>query len=288
MKQLLPSERGCRLKPGPLLHRHVPFSGLFLGLFLVRRILLDRNKPPVTTGLIALQSLLFLLRNLPLLAPDSLLESWAGGALRGLAQTVSLGELCMSANNVLYQGQWYRVATSMVAHANDLHLMWNMLSLWNSGVVLEGKLGSVMFGLLVLLLGLTAHLLFCAIVWVGSLVGYMEGMRQCPVGFSGVLFGLIVVLNLQGYARGWTTVMGVRVPTAYAHWVILIMTQIITPNASFLGHLCGILAGLFYVFVSKRMKKSLGDWTWLRGRGYEDFGSGTTGGAAAEPQPHAD
>ena len=41
--------------------------------------------------------------------------------------------------------------------------------------------------------------------------------------------------------------MGIAVPLKYAAWLELVLISLITPNASFLGHLCGILAGLLYV-----------------------------------------
>lgn len=36
-------------------------------------------------------------------------------------------------------------------------------------------------------------------------------------------------------------------PTKYAYWAELVLISVVTPNASFLGHLCGILVGLAYV-----------------------------------------
>mmetsp|Transcript_32700 Transcript_32700/g.45615 ORF Transcript_32700/g.45615 Transcript_32700/m.45615 type:complete len:101 (+) Transcript_32700:326-628(+) len=40
---------------------------------------------------------------------------------------------------------------------------------------------------------------------------------------------------------------GMMVPLKYMCWLELVLISIITPNASFLGHLCGILAGWFYL-----------------------------------------
>lgn len=41
--------------------------------------------------------------------------------------------------------------------------------------------------------------------------------------------------------------MGFRVHTRYAAWLELVLISVVVPNASFLGHLCGILAGILYV-----------------------------------------
>lgn len=40
--------------------------------------------------------------------------------------------------------------------------------------------------------------------------------------------------------------MGFRVHTRYATWLELVLIAIMVPNSSFLGHLCGILAGILY------------------------------------------
>lgn len=75
-------------------------------------------------------------------------------------------------------------------------------------------------------------------------------LSSCAVGFSGVLFGLKVVLNHN--SSGWTDVgIGIRLPTKYAAWAELLIIQLITPNVSFLGHLCGIAAGLMHVYVTR-------------------------------------
>ena len=42
-----------------------------------------------------------------------------------------------------------------------------------------------------------------------------------------------------------------RIPTKYAAWAELALIQLLVPNASFLGHLCGIAAGLIYIFVQR-------------------------------------
>lgn len=39
---------------------------------------------------------------------------------------------------------------------------------------------------------------------------------------------------------------GMWVPTRYAAWTELILIHLLVPNASFMGHLAGILAGVIY------------------------------------------
>lgn len=61
--------------------------------------------------------------------------------------------------------------------------------------------------------------------------------HSCAVGFSAVLFSLKYVLNSS--APGSTPVFGFEVPTRLACWAELVLISFVTPNASFLGHLCG-------------------------------------------------
>ena len=43
--------------------------------------------------------------------------------------------------------------------------------------------------------------------------------------------------------------MGFNIHTRYAAWLELVLIHFMVPNASFLGHLCGIIAGILYVEV---------------------------------------
>lgn len=45
---------------------------------------------------------------------------------------------------------------------------------------------------------------------------------------------------------GISYIMGMTVPSRYAAWVELIAIHLLVPNASFAGHLAGILTGLVY------------------------------------------
>lgn len=63
--------------------------------------------------------------------------------------------------------------------------------------------------------------------------------------FLGVLFALKVITTSET-SPGTAYIMGLPVPSRYAAWVELILIHILVPNASFMGHLAGILAGCVY------------------------------------------
>ncbi|EWM29995.1 rhomboid domain-containing protein 1 [Nannochloropsis gaditana] len=137
-----------------------------------------------------------------------------------------------------------RIFLSALVHGDDVHLYYNMLSLLYKGATLERALGSLPFLRLVFFAwGVSHTLILLLATFLHSLSFPSSSFYSCSVGFSAVLFALKYV----SYARdpdSWTTVAGFRVPLGKASWVELVVTSFLTPNASFLGHLCGILAGI--------------------------------------------
>jgi len=143
-----------------------------------------------------------------------------------------------------------------VTHADDYHLYYNMGSLLVKGAQLEPLYGSFGFAVLLGELMLTSNALYMVMsamlptnmLLVQLIVG-RNLMNTCAVGFSGVLFGLKVILTHD--SPGWGTVAGFSVPVKYLAWAELLLIQFITPNASLLGHACGIVAGLLHLYFFK-------------------------------------
>lgn len=79
-------------------------------------------------------------------------------------------------------------------------------------------------------------------------LGSLLNDHGCAVGFSGILFALKVVHNHTN-PGGQTSYYGLRIANKYASWAELVIIQLIYPNASFLGHLSGIIAGFIYIQV---------------------------------------
>jgi len=144
-------------------------------------------------------------------------------------------------------------------------------------------MGSQKFATMVaVLLGLSHSLVVASsallAVWADSPTSFYS---ECSVGFSGVLFALKVVLGYNSPSH--TNVYGILVPSRYAAWVELLVIQMFVPGTSFLGHLCGVLAGVIYMNApgSLNLSSIWGVLSWpvrhlwgSRGRG---FGRGTVG-----------
>ncbi|HWP35879.1 MAG TPA: rhomboid family intramembrane serine protease [Thermodesulfobacteriota bacterium] len=90
----------------------------------------------------------------------------------------------------IWEGEWWRLFTSIVLHAGPLHLLVNGYSLYVLGRVLEPPLGSLRFLVLFVVSGLTASL--------ATLVFVPEGLS---VGASGAVFGLAGLLLADELAQ---------------------------------------------------------------------------------------
>jgi len=102
-----------------------------------------------------------------------------------------------------------------------------------------------------ILLGLS-HGLYVLFARVLDGIGYPGTMNTCAVGYSAVLFAYKVVLNYN--SPRLTRMWGFDVPLKHACWAELVLISLITPNASFVGHLCGIIAGLLYIHGGKYIR----------------------------------
>ncbi|KAK8280065.1 hypothetical protein V6Z11_D09G151200 [Gossypium hirsutum] len=73
-------------------------------------------------------------------------------------------------------------------------------------------------------------------------------MNECAIGFSGILFSMIVIeTSLSGVQS--RSVFGLfNVPAKWYAFILLVVFQLLMTNVSLLGHLCGILSGFAYTF----------------------------------------
>lgn len=190
------------------------------------------RKPPVTAGLLAANTLIYL--------RPAFLESILP----------SIDEVWFNAHLILKHKDLKRFFLSPFYHMSEPHLVYNMLSLLWKGIQLENSMGSIEFASMVATLlamsqGITLLLSKSLLLFEYDKPYYSE----YAVGFSGVLFAMKVVLNSQ--SSDYTYVHGILVPSRYAAWAELILIQLFVPGVSFLGHLGGILAGILYMHLNR-------------------------------------
>lgn len=163
----------------------------------------------------------------------------------------SFVEICFLPSAVLSQFQVYRIYTSILFHGSFLHVFFNMLALVPLGSELERIMGSVRLLYTTLLLALSNavfHLFIALLVAHNPFHPYPYLMTECAIGFSGVLFSMIVIeTSLSGVQS--RSVFGLfNVLTKWYPWILLVVFQLLMTNVSLLGHLCGILSGFAYTY----------------------------------------
>lgn len=172
------------------------------------------TKPVVTTAIIALTVLVYLLQQID---PTVFFRF----SLIGLAQQPP-GTLIGVAN-----GEWYRLITVGLLHASWLHIGFNMYALWVLGPSIEfafGRSRYLTIYIASLLGGSTASLLF-------------NSPGVVAVGASGAIFGLFgatIVANKR---------LGRPVNSVYAVIAINLAFGFMVPNVDWHAHLGGLALG---------------------------------------------
>ena len=100
------------------------------------------------------------------------------------------------------RGQFYRLLTSMFLHGGILHLVMNMLSFSQLGASLENRIGTLSFLYHILIFGILSSLLHVIISYVMMIGGDPSPFYTGSLGFSGVLFTLIVIdISIDGLSQ---------------------------------------------------------------------------------------
>ena len=141
----------------------------------------------------------------------------------------------------------HRLFLSGFIHVDEHHLYYNMLSLVWKGVQLEQMLGSYELLFFVMYSIFASHIIMVILSYVMinyGILGWYSGYHDCAVGFSAVLFSMKYFLYTR--SEGWIPIHGFPINLKIAAWVELVLISVLNPNASFVGHLAGILAGMVY------------------------------------------
>eukprot|EP01023_Acetabularia_acetabulum_P068297 TRINITY_DN9641_c0_g2_i1.p1 TRINITY_DN9641_c0_g2~~TRINITY_DN9641_c0_g2_i1.p1 ORF type:complete len:258 (-),score=38.89 TRINITY_DN9641_c0_g2_i1:204-977(-) len=156
-------------------------------------------------------------------------------------------ELGINYDKVVKDKEYWRLVVAQLTHVEILHLLFNMSALWQLGIVERvPALGSAYcFRMTVMLLVLSG--LLC----IGTyhvLIKWAQQERYgnvTAVGYSCVVFGWMAVLAIkQPNGIKMYNILGLRqIPMVLAPIGSLIVTSVLIPRASFVGHLCGIIAG---------------------------------------------
>ncbi|KAH0462825.1 hypothetical protein IEQ34_010400 [Dendrobium chrysotoxum] len=145
------------------------------------------------------------------------------------------------------EGQHWRIITSAFSHVSVLHLVFNMSALWSLGVV--EQLGHTGLGVefylqytlvLLILSGILVLVVYHVLIQKFKLEYFR---RVTAVGYSCVVFGWMTILAVRQPSTKLNLFGVLSLPISFAPFESLIFTSIIVPQASFIGHLSGIIVG---------------------------------------------
>ncbi len=175
-----------------------------------------------------------------------------------------LGPLDLGANAPILvgHGQWFRLVTASLLHANLQHLLGNTLSLLVIGTITE-RLAGLRHSLIILL---TACLVSQC---VSAGAGALSLSHICSVGISGGIFGLFSALGAIALKFRSDVPAGYRIPGR--NWLLLILVYglvypILVPQIDSWAHAGGALAGFATGWLLCRTHQnldSLKNPTWL-------------------------
>ena len=122
------------------------------------------------------------------------------------------------------EGQWWRVLTANFEHVNSMHMLFNGLSIFSFGPVVERQIGSGRMLIVSLIAGLLSAATALALMW-----------HYPSAGASGVI-------------AGW---LGLALPIADARarkvliqWTVLLVLVSLVPRVAWAAHLGGFVGGL--------------------------------------------
>jgi len=139
---------------------------------------------------------------------------------------------------VRFEGEYWRLLSSLFLHYGPLHLIFNLYALTVIGPGLEQALGSIRFGICYLLSGLGSSVGVLALRVVGlSRAEQLVGASGCVLGLVGVWAGLLLRQRDAPLAgrRLKSILVIVALQTAF---------DLSTPQISMAAHLSGLVTGL--------------------------------------------
>ncbi|KAG4096394.1 hypothetical protein H8356DRAFT_1681657 [Neocallimastix lanati (nom. inval.)] len=146
---------------------------------------------------------------------------------------------------------WNHIITSLpryilhsFIHANVIHIIFNSIALIHFSSNFEKDVGSVLLLYIVFVFTVLIAIFYSFTAKILSILFIDKWMNSCTIGISGVLFAFITIESLQNETIKY--IRGIEIPSKYNPLILLVITQLLWPKASFLGHLGGIIVGYLY------------------------------------------
>ena len=187
---------------------------------------LVRSRPPLLTLTLIVLSVLASLPNL--LSPDNVLAPFliASPGSAGFAD--------------ILRGEVWRLVTPIFLHFGLLHILFNMMWLWDLGGSLERLRGPLFLGMFVAVTGIASNL-----------AQYVIAGSPFFGGMSGVVYALLGYVWMQGRVNpAFGAGLHQSTVIMMLGWYVLCWTGLLGPIANW-AHTAGLLLGVAWGFVDR-------------------------------------
>ena len=148
-------------------------------------------------------------------------------------------------NYFVLMGEWWRIFSAMFLHANFMHVLFNMFSLYLFGPELERIAGKARFATIYLLSGI-----------VGNIATYLlNDVSYASLGASGAIFGIFGAFGALVYYTRHTMPMLRKLILPII--IISVIMTFLQSNVNVYAHLGGLVTGFLLGLVYLHPKKIL-------------------------------
>lgn len=158
----------------------------------------------------------------------------------------------------IFHGQVWRLITPIFLHFNPIHILFNMLWLWNLGRLVEHFRGPWRLLGIVLISAIISNL--AQYVMQVDIRGFDFGLDPYFGGFSGVVYALFGYCWMRGkYYPEQGIFMPPNILQMMIIWLVLCMVMT-SLNVANTAHLFGLLAGMGIGYIPGKIKRMKRKW----------------------------
>lgn len=136
---------------------------------------------------------------------------------------------------MVWEWQWYRVISAAFTHLSILHILMNMMAMYQLGSNLEPMFGTLQYFFVMVVFTLAVGLGYIIVNLLLALLWDQSYLFQSAAGASGVIFAMAVDESSLSSAPTRSIFGLFSVPSKLYPWVLMLLIQLIMPQASLVG-----------------------------------------------------